>query len=238
MSWKEIFGKLKNNSYAQNSQNSQNSISRVKNQSFENNENNENRNIKLKVDIPGGDSKKNMGDFKEFIPTEQNDQYTQNSPLSLEELAFYVSEAEKVSLNRLKPSEALEAAAEILEDKDVKLKKHERREGERMGKEIKLALMATPKDLRVQAVRDAASIMALNEGGTPISSGDLWDLMEPGGQREEVPEYCPARCKKTDLCFGKTYFRGKPGRGVECLPRDCRYKEQLILWHERKNADE
>jgi len=40
-------------------------------------------------------------------------------------------------------------------------------------------------------------------------------------------EYCPARGKKTGLCYGKTYFEGKPGTASTCIENQCKYKDNL-----------
>jgi hypothetical protein len=89
-----------------------------------------------------------------------------------DEVYHILDAAEKVKPGKVKRSHALEAAAAILENPDVKLNKQEQRAGMAMGKEIKLALMATPKEHRTQAVKDAAWIMELMEGGAWITKED------------------------------------------------------------------
>jgi hypothetical protein len=37
---------------------------------------------------------------------------------------------------------------------------------------------------------------------------------------------CPAKCRRSELCYGRAYFQGKAGRGVECDPENCQWIEE------------
>ena len=147
-------------------------------------------------------------------------------PAPGKEVYYILESAEKIQPTKLKRSEALEVVASILENSDIKIKKQKRREAERMGREIKLALMATPKEKRVEAVRDAAWITGLTEDGHPVTKEGTLPTTLTRAVKKQTPEPCPARCKRTGVCYGKTYYTGKPGRGVMCTPGNCKYEER------------
>jgi hypothetical protein len=49
-----------------------------------------------------------------------------------------------------------------------------------------------------------------------------WTKWEPASGRDPIiPETCPARCKNSGKCYARAYFKGKPGRAVECEPDKC-----------------
>jgi len=49
-----------------------------------------------------------------------------------------------------------------------------------------------------------------------------WTKWEPASGRDPIiPETCPARCKNIGKCYARAYFKGKPGRAVECEPDKC-----------------
>ena len=53
--------------------------------------------------------------------------------------------------------------------------------------------------------------------------------ISPRMVKEKAINTCPAKDKKTYLCYGQTYFTGKPTehpRG-QCSPKNCEYKEFL-----------
>ena len=47
--------------------------------------------------------------------------------------------------------------------------------------------------------------------------------------KDDVPDWidtpsfedCPARCKRSDKCFGTAYFAGKPGKAEHCSEQQC-----------------
>lgn len=46
-------------------------------------------------------------------------------------------------------------------------------------------------------------------------------------RKTKTPEIgtCPARCKQTGKCYGKTYFTGKPGKVIDCTPDQCPWSD-------------
>ena len=151
-----------------------------------------------------------------------------------EEVFNILSAAEEVNLKNSNKSEVLETAAKILENPKVKLKKQERKKAVRMGKELNPALKVISKDMRAHAIRDAAWITSLTENSHIIGSGDFLDIIET----EDLPDedYCPAKDKKTYLCYGQTYFTGKATKHPrrQCDPMLCEYQLQLAEYHERQ----
>ncbi|MDY6830984.1 MAG: hypothetical protein SWC96_03955 [Thermodesulfobacteriota bacterium] len=56
---------------------------------------------------------------------------------------------------------------------------------------------------------------------TPFDSKDSYR-----GRRFSEIDYCPARCKRTGLCYGRAYFEGKAdGSGRICNPSACPWAE-------------
>jgi hypothetical protein len=41
------------------------------------------------------------------------------------------------------------------------------------------------------------------------------------------PAVCPARCKRSGLCYGRAWFLGKSGPAMPCNPKQCRWEKSL-----------
>ena len=63
--------------------------------------------------------------------------------------------------------------AKILRDPNGSLDKKERQSGMTIGKIIKPALLTIPRDMRADAVTDAAALMSIAEDGLQISPAEL-----------------------------------------------------------------
>jgi hypothetical protein len=41
------------------------------------------------------------------------------------------------------------------------------------------------------------------------------------------PAVCPARCKRSGLCYGRAWFLGKSGPAMPCDSKQCRWEKSL-----------
>lgn len=41
--------------------------------------------------------------------------------------------------------------------------------------------------------------------------------------RDRNPDTCPARCRRMGKCYAEAYFKGKPGKVMDCKPDDCKW---------------
>ena len=61
-------------------------------------------------------------------------------------------------------------------------------------------------------------------------------LHNPRSVKEKAINTCPAKDKKTCLCYGQTYFAGEATKHPrrQCDPMLCEYQLQLAEYHERQ----
>lgn len=56
----------------------------------------------------------------------------------------------------------------------------------------------------------------------PHADHDITEDLQPITQ-----ENCPARCKRSGMCYGKAWFLAKPGPAAICNQKACKWKKHM-----------